>query len=445
MKINSITLAIALNAVLSPVFASESDLTLNHAIALAVSRDVGLQQLNSQALTLKETGISSSSLLDPKVKLGIGGLPVDSYRFDQDAMTNMSIGVAQQFSRGDTLALSLKSYNQQAEVVYYQSDLRKLEIAKRMTQLWIELHYLIEVNQLVSEIQILMKEMTSFIADNYALGKNETQDLLYAELQLSQLEEQLQKNQQMQQRVRLQFSEWITPDLIDRLDTETSLDTLWHLLPQQTNEFAYQPTDFYSQFLAHPQVQAVEQTILIKQTQVEIAQQAYAPQFGVEVGYAYRQANGMNGQPASDLVSVYLTMDIPIFTDKKQDRTYSAALHQVDAAQSQKDLLLIQMNSKVNALISDQRNLQERITRYQTVLVKQAKERTQAIERGYENNTSPFNELIVAAQDELMIAKEKARLIADLNHTQNELAYSLNLYDLNFTAFDASGDSLENK
>ncbi|OXD95818.1 hypothetical protein CA163_39970, partial [Vibrio parahaemolyticus] len=72
------------------------------------------------------------------------------------------------------------------------------------------------------------------------------------------------------------------------------------------------------------------------------------PQFGVEVMYAYRQANNMKGEPASDLVSAYLTMDIPLFTGNRQDRNLAAAQYQVGAARSQKDTLLTQMNAKVN-------------------------------------------------------------------------------------------------
>ncbi|MCV5639715.1 TolC family protein, partial [Escherichia coli] len=88
--------------------------------------------------------------------------------------------------------------------------------------------------------------------------------------------------------------------------------------------------------------------------------QAYNPQFGVEVMYAYRQADNMMGEPASDLVSAYLTMDIPLFTSDRQDRNLAAAQYQVGAAQSQKDTLLTQMNAKVNTLLVDRGNLTQR-------------------------------------------------------------------------------------
>ncbi len=64
------------------------------------------------------------------------------------------------------------------------------------------------------------------------------------------------------------------------------------------------------------------------------------------------------------------------------------------AAKSQRDLLLNQMNAKVNALLVEQDNLRQRLARYKNTLLNQAKARTQAVERGYQNNTAQFNMLL---------------------------------------------------
>ncbi len=225
MKIKPVALALVLNAVLTPSYASEGQFTLNNIIELAVSRDQGLVQLNSQALSLKETGAASATLMDPKIKFGgVGGLPVDSFKFDEDAMTNISVGLSQQFSRGATLDLSRKRYGQQAQIVSYQAELRKLDIARSITQLWIELKHLIRTSELTEEMRGLMIEMSQFIETNYSLGKSEMQDLLYAELQVSQLDEKLQKNRQMQQRIRAQLSEWVEPEYVREAQLNTSLE-----------------------------------------------------------------------------------------------------------------------------------------------------------------------------------------------------------------------------
>lgn len=122
-------------------------------------------------------------------------------------------------------------------------------------------------------------------------------------------------------------------------------------------------------------------------------------------------------------------MDIPLFTDKRQDQNYAVAQYQVGSAKSQRDVLLRQLNAKVNSLLVDKVNFEQRLSRYNNTLLPQAKERTKAVERGYENNTAQFNDVISAANDELSIELEKQRLFSDLSKTYSNLAFYLNGFD----------------
>ncbi|UTV29586.1 TolC family protein [Photobacterium atrarenae] len=398
--------------------------TLNQLIALALNNDAGRKQFDAQTNALRQMAFASATEMDPKLKLGFGNLPVDSFRFDEDLMTNLSIGLMQQFERGETLLLKQKQTHQKAESVQWQTALREREVVNQVTQLWLELGYQQAAAQILYENKRLMQEMENFIQTNYSLGKSEAQDLLQAQLQVSRLDDKLQANAQMQRRIQSQLSEWLGAAWLARpgaLKASNQLD--WHALEQRLLQTS--GTAHYPLLRAHPSVQIADTAIAVNRTQVDLAEQAYAPQFGVEVMYAYRQADNMRGEPASDLLSAYLTLDIPLFTDNRQDRTRAAAQYQVGAAQSNKDLLLAQMNAKVNALLTDKSNLEQRLARYQNTLLAQAKARTQAVERGYQNNTAQFNDVITAASDELALALEQARLTTDLNLVSSNLAFFL--------------------
>ncbi|MCR9349168.1 TolC family protein [Vibrio alginolyticus] len=398
-------------------------------INVALSNDGNRKQYLAQSAAMRETGVASATLMDPKLKVGFGGLPVDSFKFDEDPMTNISVGLMQQFERGSTLDLQQKKANQQADGLGLQVHARELEVANSMTQLWLELGYQQRAEQIMLENRKLMKEMESFIQTNYSIGKSEAQDLLNAQLQVSKLDEKLQANAQMQRRLISQLSEWLGSDW---LATEQALyatnqlnwDTLNSKLASSKDS-----TKHYQQLSQHPMVKMADVSISANKTQVEIAEQAYNPQFGVEVMYAYRQADNMMGEPASDLVSAYLTMDIPLFTGDRQDRNLAAAQYQVGAAQSQKDTLLTQMNAKVNTLLVDRGNLTQRLERYQSTLLPQAKARIQAVERGYQNNTAQFNDVISATTDELALRLEQQRLLTDLNIANSNLATLLGGFD----------------
>ncbi|MDF5306440.1 TolC family protein, partial [Vibrio parahaemolyticus] len=194
---------------------AQSTNELANLISIALSNDGNRKQFYAQSEAMRETGVASATLMDPKLKVGFGGLPVDSFKFDEDPMTNISIGLMQQFERGSTLDLQQKKANQQADGLSLQVHARELEVANSMTQLWLELGYQQKAEQILLENRRLMTEMENFIQTNYSIGKSEAQDLLNAQLQVSKLDEKLQANAQMQRRLVSQLSEWLGSDWLN--------------------------------------------------------------------------------------------------------------------------------------------------------------------------------------------------------------------------------------
>lgn len=399
-------------------------------ITEAIKSDANMAQINAQQHAMLETSLGANSLPDPKLKLGIGGLPTDSFSLNKDPMTTLSIGLMQQFDRGNTLDLQQQKGSIQANAIGIQQAVRELDITNNITQLWLELGYQQYVYLTLQHSHRLVTELANVTSTNYAIGSGEAQDLLQVKLQVVKIEDKLQANQQIQRRIMAQLSEWLGADW---LTNQVMLQASNHLSWQRLNQLMPRltaTTQHYSLLKQHPMVQIANSAISANETQVAITQQAYKPQFGVEVMYASRQANGMSGKPASDLVSAYITMDLPLFTDNRQDHHYAAAQYQVGAAKSQRDLLLNQMNAKVNALLVERDNLSQRLSRYKNTLLSQAKARTQAVERGYQNNTAQFNNVITAATDELALDIEQARIVTDLNITNSNLAALVNGFDI---------------
>ena len=426
---------VALASEVGTLQAQERQLAL--LIDQALQRDSGRQQIIAQSQATRHAGIASATLSDPKLKVGFGGLPVDSFKFDEDPMTNISVGLMQQFERGSTLDLKERQSSQQADGIDLQVAVREREITNTITTLWLELGYQQAARSTLLETRRLMVELERFIETNYGIGNSEAQDLLNAQLNVAKFDEKLQANQQQQRRIIAQLSEWLGSDWLSSSQANFAADASqpsaqtqsvqasnalsWQALEGQLQPYVGQ-SQYYALLQSHPMVRAADTAITVNETQVEIAEQAYLPQFGVEVMYAYRQANNMQGNPASDLVSAYVTMDIPLFTGNRQDKSVEAAQYQVGSARAQKETLLSQMNAKVNALLVDRDNLSQRIERYQNSFIPQADATTKAVERGYQNNTAQFNDVITAMTNALNIELEQQRLITDLNIVNSQLA-----------------------
>ncbi|MCR9702182.1 copper transporter, partial [Vibrio vulnificus] len=126
MKPSLLALCISVSAlVATPVMAQSStapsgqllsqSAPLTLLIEQALANDASRKQIFAQSQAMRESGVAASTLMDPKLKVGFGGLPVDSFKFDEDPMTNISVGLMQQFERGSTLELQSKKASQQAD------------------------------------------------------------------------------------------------------------------------------------------------------------------------------------------------------------------------------------------------------------------------------------------------------------------------------------------
>ncbi len=79
----------------------ESQLT--QLIEKAHSSDASGEQMYAQSYRYCEL-----MLADPTLKVGFGNVPVNSFKFDEDPMINMSVGLKQKFDRGSSLDLQQK-------------------------------------------------------------------------------------------------------------------------------------------------------------------------------------------------------------------------------------------------------------------------------------------------------------------------------------------------
>ena len=451
LNLVALSLITAISAI-TPVFAEEQSkatlpvsdatlktpsLNLERLIQLAIERDATRQQLIDQSNATLNSGLAKATLADPTIKVGFGGVPVDSFRLDQDPMSNISLGIMQKFDRGDTKAYQAEQAQNQAQAGISQATLRSQEVTTLVTELWLELGYSQKSEQLMLEQKRWLKQLVESLNSNYALGLSESQDVITAQLSVSQLEQKLLSNQQMQHKILAQLSEWFVSNPVygnaNGLGASPSQPIVasnqhdWPLLESKLQQLTSHDAR-YTLLRQHPMLQTIDASILAAQSQVSIAQQAYSPQFGVELMYAHRQANNMRGEPAPDMVSAYLTLDIPLFTGNKQDRAHAAAQYQVGAVKSLRDAWLAKLNSQLNRQLSERQFTLERIDRYRNSLLKQAKAQRLAVEQGYQNNSANFGDVVTTSINQLTLELDYQRLITDLNLINNQLANLLSAY-----------------
>ena len=88
----------------SSVYA-EQTLTIERAVQIALARDTLINVYQSRSDAFKEQSIAEDALPDPQMKFGLMNLPTDTFKRNQEPMTQIQLGIQQMFPRGNTLEI----------------------------------------------------------------------------------------------------------------------------------------------------------------------------------------------------------------------------------------------------------------------------------------------------------------------------------------------------
>jgi outer membrane protein TolC len=352
-------------------------LRLDRAVALAVnSDDPALLRLQARADALREQSVAEAQLPDPEITGSLANVPTDSFRFDRDNMSQIRFGVRQQFPAGDSLDIRRQRRLQQSGVELRRQALERLRIALDVRQLWFELFYHEQAIGLIERSQAVVSEQNEALAAGFASGRLHAQDLTRAELEAALLEDQHSDHQIQRQRLRAGLARHIGSVANDPLPEH------WPTLAPFSGIDSIE-----AQLSRHPAVAVEAAQAAVAEHDISLAEQAYKPAWGLEAGYGLRTER-------PDLASIGVTVSVPIFTGKRQDRRRAAAIRQHSAELLDQDLLLLQLRRDLQQSWADWQGLGERVELYQQLIEARADQTVQAALATYANGQTDFAELM---------------------------------------------------
>jgi outer membrane protein TolC len=423
-KFTTVTLAVMLVAA-PPVFAAEiaegafigagekvtqtsGFLTLDEAVKLALaSDDPYLQQPNELASSFEARAVSDSQLADPKFNMKFANWPLNSLAYTQEPMTQIQVGVSQAFPKGDTLELRRAKRQDQASGQRFQRQLRVREVILDTRISWLELNYIVQARLKVAESRQAVAELIEVIQAIYATGRQTTQDVLRAELELSLLDDRLVEleRQASVQRAKLARR-------IGSVAFTSNMPTAMPVLQHPADVMAVLDT-----LGQHPAALVFKSKVDVADQDVKLAGEQYKPGWAVNVGY------GARGSDRADFASVGVSMDVPLFTGKRQDKRLQAAKKVRQASKLSRDTVLLDLQRRLQVSRADWDRLKERVTLYQSVVLARARDTTQATLSSYQSGVSDFPELIRSRLGELDAELKLLRLQSDRLKAQSQLLF----------------------
>lgn len=379
----------------------DNPLGLEEAIALALENDDWLRANRLQEESLRQEAIYSGQLPDPRMTLGAANLPVNTFDLGQEAMTQFKLGVTQAFPAGDTLELREKQRILESEQYPSLREERQASVAFQVAQVWLDAF---RAQELI-DLHIIQRDFieqlveTAEVRYQAAQGSFRQQDLVLAQVELTEVDDMLVDLRQQLNESRRALAEWLPYAGLDRVISE-DLPTLEAPEAVQLTDLP-QAADFFAN---NPSLRAYDKEVEAALTGVEIARQSYKPGYTLGAEYGKR-FDGPGGLARSDFFSLSVTFDLPLFTAKRQKPRVEAAYLRASALQTERVLLVREIAAQYQQALVRLERLAERQTLYQDILETQLDTLIEASTAAYAADEADFEEVIGA-----YIARHNARV-----------------------------------
>ena len=397
-------------------FEDEDVLTLEQAISLTIDSESVSQSLKYRALAFEEESIAENRLPDPKLKLGAMNLPTDSFDLDQEAMTQLQVGVIQYFPRGSSRSIKSSMNQQKAEKAHFMSKDALLKAAYNVSKNWLELYYWLRAEEIVKQSRGWFSNLVGVTESRYRVGSATQQDVVQSELELDRLTDRLEGIRIKQDIARSDLSRWI--------GAQASMRGLPNELPLMLSPGI---SDALPVLASHPVIQATDAEIRASSDSVDLSRQSYKPGFAVDVTYGDRSGENPDGSERANFLSAMVLMDVPLFTDKRQDRKLASSQQNLEAVKQERETALRKLLSQLQRSQSSLRILDRQMLLYRDKLIPQSHTHSELALKSYENNRVEFNSVLRARVAELdtslkgiRLQVDRAQAIAMLNYLAGE-------------------------
>lgn len=407
---------------------------------VAILIDEGLrnnQALQSMRMKIegsKERAKAAGTLADPMIGIAVANLPVDSFAFDEQAMTQKQLFISQRFPWFGKLRL--KERYVALSVIRQEALLteKELELAKAIALASYELGF-IDQNRIINTRLSQMVQQTLKIAEaRYTTGRGRQQDVFQAQVELSKLADE---------KIMLEKMHRMQKDRIHALlNRRQPLEIALSAPLKPFDEMPDSSTLTATALMHNPMVRLKQTDIDLAKTSLELAHKNYWPDVDVKLSYGQRDAIDGNDMP--DFFSAAVTMNIPLWQNRKQDRLVAAddALHTA-AVKSYKELI-DSLPYRVDALKADIDDTIRSYELYQKTLLVQARQWARSALADYEVGKVTFD-IMIKAQTRLLQFELKAeRYLHDMYKKRAELEAVIG-GPISRSALDASAKTIETK
>ena len=407
-------------------------LSLEQALQLAIQYDPLLKGNAHRKDRFNAEAEASLYWANPQVSASVQNLPTDGFAFDQEPMTQFKVGLKQQLPRGDENLYSQQKYQVMADQMSVESQARKAWLKREVTLTWLDWVYATRRIGLLDKEKSLLTQLLDFTDSRYSqgVGTAAQQDILQVRLALLSLDDKYVQAYQQKNEARSAFSKWFGAPLDDSVSAPLTqstrdaieVDAILNDSNLSLSSFltVIENSEPFSILQHHPEAMLLQIQTQIEAQNVNIAREQTKSQWAFEASYGYRQ-DAQNGASRADFVSLGVQVDLPFFNKSRQDASIAAAASKMSASETDFRLKVNELAANAEVLKSRLSALSERKALYETALIGETRQLSEAELTAYTTDTGDIGDVVnanlkqVQVQDDLLkIDIERARTLASL-------------------------------
>lgn len=347
----------------------------------AFRNNQNLLSMEESARALRAEAPFAGSLQDPVVGIGLLNVPVDTFAFDQEPMTQKQLFVSQKIPWFGTLSSQQQVSELKALEAGFQVQAKRLEIARDLAGAWYDLGVIDKSLDINKNLKTIVTQMLRVAESRYGTGEGLQQDILAGQVQHSELIDEQVNLESREKVVRAQIGSLLSRDELFEEAGPTTMDE-YGAIPDKAlfNKVALQ---------RNPLLQARRVAIDRAKVEVQLARKAYMPDFDLRLSYGQREEH-------ADFLSATVAMTVPLWQKTRQDSKLAAAEKRLTAAEKSFLGLKQTLPHSIDRLLAEIKAAQENYTLFHEALSVQASLLADASLSAYSVGKVEFNTMLAA-------------------------------------------------
>ncbi len=406
-------LGVCLLMISSAAVKASEGLTLAKAEQLALAMDNGVKQFTAQSSMIEQESIAAGGWMDPKLSIGTMNLPGS----DLDPLNQgmLEFKVEQMLPRGSSNRIQQHQLQLKKEAMDAAAENRLLLVRRDVRLAWYDTWYWQRALGALTSDRDLYESLIAVTASMYSQGKKKQQEVYNARVALARLDDQALSFSTGHAESLARLNRWLGESTVSLVSTELPelLELSVDALADTTGATTFQ----------HPLVRESERVIEQAEQGVALARERFKPQFGIELAYGREQGDMAMMGDDRNKYSLMLMMDLPLFTENRQDRQLQASEYRKEAALSVRQDLVRQLVGQFNAEVARYQGLSKRLEHYTSSLLPDVERQAWAALTAYQSDTQDFNSVIQVYRTLLDSRLSYIRLKADIGQSLARINY----------------------